>query len=592
MSSSKSFWKAESTIPIVQTSKAITALNGLSFEGGQEVRIKVPPSTKFFQPKECYLQADIKLTGGTNATKLQLDPDLGGQILIKDIRIYSSAEKGSVLLEEIQGYNSMVSIMRDFDTNDSEKNKRAMTEGATLWVPYTRGTRGSTKSGAADILTNPFFVEDPVGAASATTTGNKTTAGSFNTAKLCLPLESGIFRSEAIYPNMLTGLEIVITLEDAGKCITQLDSVLRERRLNLNPRFHSRSGSNVITGAGAAAAQIANTDTIAEIYLTTDNSQVNPFQCPFSVGEHVSIVPQDNSTILTTDKALVISEINASATANAGAGLIQIVFDPADAASTLATTLAPGGVCCVVSTSVSSDATYKPSYSLTNIELVVQEVDPGSSFESDMLGGMKMNGGVIAQDIISCQNYRYSQNVNDIVANIRLPLQNARAKSIVSQPCDASAYSDSDRVSCTGTYIVAADTAEDITLNESNAGLRGVSDNIQDFQFLYDGRLQPSRPVRCSKTSSKTSIDAQPLIETTKALVQANISARSLHAFNSNFLVSRALALNNGVYDTRNKDFSIQVNYGNATTKNKLWNNYVFHLRRINIRGDNISVEH
>ena len=61
MSSSKSFWKAESTIPIVQTSKAITALNGLSFEGGQEVRIKVPPSTKFFQPKECYLQADIKL---------------------------------------------------------------------------------------------------------------------------------------------------------------------------------------------------------------------------------------------------------------------------------------------------------------------------------------------------------------------------------------------------------------------------------------------------------------------------------------------------------------------------------------------------
>ena len=58
----KSFWKAESTIPIIQTSKAVTALNGLSFEGGQEVRIKVPPSTKFFQPKECYLQADIKLT--------------------------------------------------------------------------------------------------------------------------------------------------------------------------------------------------------------------------------------------------------------------------------------------------------------------------------------------------------------------------------------------------------------------------------------------------------------------------------------------------------------------------------------------------
>jgi hypothetical protein len=588
----KSFWKAESTIPIIQTSKAVTALNGLSFEGGQEVRIKVPPSTKFFQPKECYLQADIKLSGGTVPTKLQLDSELGGQILIKDIRIYSSAEKGSVLLEEIQGYNSMVSIMRDFDTNDSEKKKRAMTEGATVWIPYTRGTRGSTKSSTADILTNPYFVEDPVGASSATTTGDKTGAMAFNTAKLCLPLETGIFRSEAIFPNMLSGLEVVITLEDAGKCVTQLDSVMRNRRLNLNPRFHSRSGSNVVTGGGLADAVIANGDTIAEIYLTTDNSQVDPYQCPFSVGETVSIVSQDNATLLTTDKPLVIASINASSTADNGAGLLQIIFNPADAVSTQATTLGAGGVCCVVSQAVVDDAAYSPSYSLSNVELVVQEVDPGSAFEADMIQGMKMNGGVIAQDIVSCQNYRYSQNVNDIVANIRLPLQNARAKSIVCQPTDASAYTDSQRVSAEDTYVVAADTSEDITLNESTAGLRGISDNIQDFQFLYDGRLQPSRPVRCSKTSSKTSIDAQPLIETTKALLQGEVNARSLHAFNSNFLVSRALALNKGVYDTRNKDFSVQVNYGNSTTKNKLWNNFVFHLRRINIRGDNISVEY
>jgi len=75
----------------------------------------------------------------------------------------------------------MVSIIRDFDTNDSEKKKRAITEGATVWIPYTRGTRGSTKSSIADILTNPYFVEDPVGASSDTTTGDKTGAMAFNT---------------------------------------------------------------------------------------------------------------------------------------------------------------------------------------------------------------------------------------------------------------------------------------------------------------------------------------------------------------------------------------------------------------------------
>jgi len=582
---SKSFWKAESTIPIVQTSKAITALNGLSFEGGQELRIRVPPTTKFFQPKECYVQADIKLKGGTatgEATKLQLDPHLGGQILIKDIRIYTSAEKGSVLLEEIQGYNSMVSVMRDFDTNDSEKKKRALTEGATIWLPNTRGTQGTTRSDAANILDNPYFKEDPL------TTTNKRTAfsnDSFTTAKLCLPLETGIFRSDRVYPNILTGLEIVITLEDAGKCITQLDSVMRGRRLALNPVFLSRNGSTA-----GASADIANGDTIAKIHLASDNSQTSPQNCPFCVGERVAIVSADNASLLTTDKDLVIEQINTNASGT------EITFNPADAVSSSADTFTANSGAYVVSMAATtrtgaSNADYKPSYTLSNVELVVQEVDMGSGFESDMLRAMKEKG-VIVQDILSCQNYRYSSQSGEVALNIRLPLNNARGKAIVSQPTDATVYSDSQRVSGTGTYDIGGDTA-DKTMNEACAGLRGISDYISDYQFLYDGRLQPSRPVRCSKTSSKTSIDAQPLIESTKALVQSEISATSLACYNSNWLVSRALALNKGVYDTRNKDFNIQVNYNGTTpTKNKLWNNFVFHLRRINIRGDSVAVEY
>ncbi len=146
-------------------------------------------------------------------------------------------------------------------------------------------------------------------------------------------------------------------------------------------------------------------------------------------------------------------------------------------------------------------------------------------------------------------------------------------------------------MSGSGTYDIGAVSTVDTTLNAVDQ-FRGISDFLTDYQFIYDGRLQPSRPVKCSKTSSKTSIDQQPLIETTKALQQADISARSLSEFNRNFIVSRALALNKGIYDTRNKDFNLQVNYqGTTPTKNKLWNNFVFHLRRINIRGDSISVE-
>jgi hypothetical protein len=143
-----------------------------------------------------------------------------------------------------------------------------------------------------------------------------------------------------------------------------------------------------------------------------------------------------------------------------------------------------------------------------------------------------------------------------------------------------------------GTYDIGAVSSIDGTLKAVDT-MRGISDYITDYQFIYDGRLQPSRPVKCSKTSSKVSIDQQPLIETTKALQQADISARSLSEYNRNYILSRALAINKGIYDTRNKDFNLQVNYqGTPPTKNKLWNNFVFHLRRINIRGDSISVEY
>mgnify|MGYP003632085883 FL=1 len=579
---SVSFWKARSTIPIEQTSQSVPVLNGLSFSGGQELRIQVPPTTKFIQPKECYLQADFKIKMDTASppTKLQLDARLGGQVLIKDIRIFSSAATGSVLLEEIQGYNSMVSVMRDYDTNDSEKKKRAMTEGATIWVPQCRGTEGSTRSECADTPTNPYFKD--------ITEGNKTVVfdeTDFTTAKLCLPLETGIFRSDKVWVNMLTGLEIVITLEDAGKCVRQLDSVLRNRRLALNPRFHSTDGS-----VGAPALWNIASGPVSKFYIFKEyNSNMSPALCPFVVGERINFCSLTNASltaftvggVAASPRILEINDISAS-------GVLEIVLTAA-ATMTSADDMVSAQMA-VYSQSVETSPAYAANYELSNVELVVQEVDMGKSYVADLMAGMKERG-VIVHDILSATNYRYSQAANDVVANIRLPLSQARAKSIVCVPTDATVYSQSSSISCSGTYDVGPGVGEDVTLFASDQ-LRGISDRLTDYQFLYGGRLQPSRPVRCSKTSSKVSIDAQPLIETSKALVQANINARSLACFNSNFVIARAFALNYGVYDTRNTDFNLQVNYqGLAPDKPKLWNNYVFGLRRINIRGDNISVE-
>lgn len=578
---SVSFWRAESKIPIEQTSKAVSVLNGLDFKPGQELRIKVPPTTKFIKPDECYIKADFLIQREANAsynTILQLDPVVAGSSLIRDISIYTSAERGSVLLEQITNYNSMVSVMRDYDTNDSDKGKRALTEGGTTWIPKTRGTLGTTRSDCADCTnTNPYCSQTQNGS------GNKiANTLAFNSVKLCIPLETGIFKSEKVWANMLTGLEIVITLEDAYKVLRPLDSVMRNRRLRLNPRFHSVNGST----AGDDWTNGSGTD---RFYIEKTNSNLTPETCGFVVGEHINFVSPDNTAISGFDAPAVISQINASATANGGDGLLEIVLD-ANINNDTADIVKNSWF--MFSDTMEKDTAFNPTYSLKNVELVVQEVDMGSSYVNSLLSSMKEKG-MIVHDIHTAQNYKASLNKDDLVANVRLPLTNARAKSIVCVPTDASVYSVVNLMSGSGTYDIGALANIDTTLRAVDQ-MRGISDHLTDYQFIYDGRLQPSRPVRCSKTSSKFSINAQPLIETTKALVQGEISAKNLSEYNRNFIIGRALALNNGVYDTRNKDFNLQLNYQETTipTKNKLLNNFVFHLRRIYIRGDSIQVEY
>tara|TARA_R110001599_G_scaffold76421_1_gene209147 strand:- start:2761 stop:4527 length:1767 start_codon:yes stop_codon:yes gene_type:complete len=585
---SVSFWKAQNSIPIEQTSKSVPVLNGLDFSAGQEVRINVPPSTKFIKPDECYLQGDFKiklptLDASTHATRLQLDPRLGGQSLIKDIRIYTSAEFGSVLLEEIQDYNSLVSIMRDYDTNDSEKKKRAMTEGATIWIPETRGTLGQTRSECSDTFTNPYSKETFVGDAKSTAF----TDADFLSCKLCLPLETGIFRSPKIWANLYTGLQIVITLESAPRCLTQLDSVSRHKRSRLLPQFHSLNGSvggpdNWVNGSATT-----------EFYISGNvNSQITPKSCGFVVGERINFVSPDNASVSTISDAIPEILSIESGTGDSS-GLLKVTLKNS-------VTLASGGPIVSKSWFVYSDSvlsapndSYDASYTFSNVELVVQEVDMGSNYVSDLLSTMKESGSIM-NDVLSVTNYKYSQSKDDVVANIRLPLNQARAKAILSQPTDATAYGTKDRIGAKGTYNIGGHADEDGQLLAGDQ-FRGISDEISDYQFVYDGRLQPSRPVSCTKTSSKTSISAQPIIELQKALVQSSINVRSLGDFNRNFVIGRALSMSvmgvEGVYDTRGKDFNLQVNYsGTQPTKNKLWNNFVYHLRRIVIKGDSVSV--
>ena len=277
-----SFWASDDKIPIVQTKVKIPAENGLSFNDGGLIHINIPAnSVEFFQPKESYLEfvVDINSQPTNGKTRLQLDADLGGQVLIKDIRIFSGGA-GGVLLEEIQNYNTLTAVKYDYESDDTIRNKRSLTEGTTVWSQACRNTRGVRKSDLNNVGHNPYFQpytwgtgllqKDDVGVFSDPYNGNVTGTNEVNIGqnkvKCLLPLNTGIFSNDRVFPCLLTeGLRIEILLEDAPKCLRQLDQVSRVRGFRSVPIFHSLSGHDI--GDLSGAAQIWADDQLSLIHI-------------------------------------------------------------------------------------------------------------------------------------------------------------------------------------------------------------------------------------------------------------------------------------------------------------------------------------
>ena len=591
-----SYFVASDKIPISQKSIRIPAENGTNYIANQEIRFRIDPmNVKFFNPQECYVEANVLIKppaytdqphGGVSVvgptpTKLQLDAETGFQSLCQRVTITGS---NGEILEEIDNYNTLVSVMYDYQTNQSLKGKRALTEGSSLRFNETRGTNGTTKSMANDTFTNAYWRNEDADTLSASWT-----ADNFKKCKVCIPLHTGIMSNDKVFPNMLmgqSGITITILLEDNSRVFRPLDGAMRFRRLPLNPRF---------LGKDAGGTAIADNGSFNEFYVETENSQTHVDKFPFCIGEKIgfqrhingnaSIVQFQNASGLPVIKTIeedagkLKITLNASVQIN-GKGMnsnLQEIY--------------------LFSQSVTDATSYDVTYEVSDVNLIVQAVNPPPQYESEMMRKMK-EGGEITYDFMSSTTYKYSQLASDRVANIRFPIENSRCKSILCVPTDATQYTTQEVLNASETFNLLPleentnkTDCPDFYLRSNRPRLEGITDDVKDFQFLYDGRLQPNRRVSLEKTASLKSIDAQHLILLDQALSQAGITGHSFAKFNQNFVIGKPLALGDAVYDGRNRDFSLQVNYNGGSVKNKLWLSFVHHIRRIRISGDSIVVE-
>ena len=585
-----SFWNAEDKVPVSQTKVSIPAQHGLEYSPGQKCEFHLPPSIGFLQPKESYVNLTVKLQKDPSAdpTRLQLDAETGVQVLLKDVRIYSGGA-GRILLEEYQNYNVLTALKYDYETNDTIKAKRAMVEGATVWSEKSRSDHGIVKTQQNNVDENAYFTPLPASASYSTAWSND----DYQEVKALLPLNTGIFSNDKIFPIAMTeGLVVEIIFEEARKVFRTLDQTSRYRHLQANPFFMSTNGSNLAPDEPAAS----NGSQFLDFYVRRDNSQgwsgdIKAF--PFVVGEEVRFINAstgvDNPSIATGSLTPKINRIEYVA------GVTQAIKVTLNGSYRPTAKLDQEHV--LYSRSVESAATYAPSYLISNAEFVVQKVEMPAGYTSKLASMMK-SGGAMNYDFLSATNYKISQLASERVANLRLPLTQSRAKSILCIPTDSSPAGTKANLSAAATYVTDYDLGATATTAQWNAnhsqrtGIVGCVDELSAYQLFYDGKLNPSRKVFTTKLASKKSVDAQPLIELEKALVMGGIRPFSMLKFRENFAIGRPLSLQNGTYDARGKDFSLQLEYtDSAPTVDKLWMCWALHLRRIVISGDSISMQ-
>lgn len=594
-----SYWQVDNVAQIGEQKVKIPSENGLSYTSGQKITLMIPPTIGMMDGKNSYLEFDVKLSAiaanGT-PTLLQLD-EAGAGVLFKNIRIYDGT-RGN-LIEELNEYSNLICLRYDYDTDDSKRNLRAMEQGGTTFSIGNRSTTGATKSDRNDTLTNPYF--KPLGTNASTERSPTThaTDAQFLTVKVCVPIHSGVF-SGAVFPvAMSNGLYMEFDLQPAARVIKQLDNAVESRRLHSNPVY----GQIFETSAepNAMASDWVNGSTTNTIFLGTDNNLISTgdgtarqaARVPFAIGENINLIKLADGTKATLDAICRITSISASSN-----GFVQLEVESGAIGSGDVVTNNSGetlvsGEWAIYSRSVCDGASYPAEYTISNFNLVVHEIVMDPSYMAGMLQKAR-EGKAIEFDIHSVTNYKNSLLSTDRQTSFLIHSQNSRAKSLVVQPCDSSIYTSAQLISASQTYsITGSNLAGDADLLRSGrSGIVGICDELSSVQYQINGKLVPSRPISTKKCATRNSIDAFHLYELEKTLDNAGVVPRSFRRYLENWNLGRGFATQSGAMDLRDKDLSVLLKYEetSAPSKNKIINSFVFHVRRLIMRGSG-SVE-
>lgn len=526
----------------------------------EQIRIQVPSFVGFIDPNQTYLK--FNLTHKNAKGQLVPDPDAGGAHALFRNVLYRDGNNQATL-EFNEDYNANMSLLKHYTETPSIIHKRELFSG----VQSTIGDTHKEKT--------LYYKQhnDPTGGSDGDNPDE--TAREANTPTIMLPLNSGIWKQGNIIPvSAMNGLRIVLDTEDILRSHRYVDLRGEDSHKETAGRnialttAQKAAGDDKRNAGPTPASLLTNCPTAANpfevgdrIYICDDNTGANEEALGditgFSEGGgnvRISYVPdRDNNVGLTSTHAVGSKIYYKVADRQVG----RAVYLPTDNAG-----------------NVKSGSVTAPTYELSDIELICQSVQPPSNYVAGLLKASQSEKGV-SMDFMSYELHRANQANKLGLTQIQIPTLMKRAKSLFCQPLP---------------------TSNAVARGFGHSSLTGSVDQAKNYEWVWGTQHYPSRLAPLERYSqavgggTENRNEALHTSELQKAIVNINEPVRNLQQIAKHFSIARALTKYGQVMDLSTNTLSLRIDYNAGATEDKLFNNYVYGLKRITINKDGVSV--
>ena len=528
---------------------------------GDQIRMLLPSYLGFIDPRSTYLRMVCQVSGGRGT--IVPEPKAGGvHSLFRNVVIRDGSNTAT--LETLEDYNAMCGALKPFTEQSSIDHKRGLFEGVQA-IPTSKKS---------------LYYGESADLTGSTSAAPIKTVRSTNKVETYIQLESGLFKGGQIMPvGLMDGLRLQIDTEEASRAMRLIS--------------WDGCGSSSLNRIWSVGGDILlSTGLLANAQARTGVAGLNAQYFPVELDRVVDPVTQEGNPFVINDRLYIIEDdftkeeelgliIGFFLHSTNKLGVLVVPQRDTTVGLTHAHPVTGSNVFAKREDRVAKQTVIgesdlgntgtlvldAPTYTLSDIEMLCETVQPPDAYVSGMMKKAMTEGGV-SMDILTTELHRFNQTNAVGITQIQVPTIAHRAKSLVVQPLVSSEYRD--------------------FLAQS---LSGVPDGARDYQFQFGNHLVPTRKASLLRYS-QTPARVEPLhaTELQKALINISRPVFSLQNIDGHFSIARAFNRYGQITDLGDETISLRVDYDSGASL-KIFNNYVFKLARIVISKGAVMIE-